>query len=44
MSRANRKQKRRLTMGTSFHKRRGVSQYIREAYGQKERKGHLQID
>ena len=27
----------------SFHKECGVSQYIREAYEHKERKGHPQI-
>ena len=32
-----------LTMGMSFHKRGGVSQYIREAYGHTEKKGHPQI-
>ena len=31
-----------LTMGMSFHKRGGVSQYIREAYGHTEKK-HPQI-
>ena len=43
MSGAHRKQKKRLTMGMSFHKKGGVSQYIREAYGQEERKGHPRI-
>ena len=32
-----------LTMGMSFHKKGGVSQCIREAYGHRERKGHPQI-
>ena len=32
-----------LTMGMSSHKRGGVSQFIREAYGHKERKGHPRI-
>ena len=35
--REHRKQKRRLTMGMFFHKRGGVLQYIRKAYGHKER-------
>ena len=30
-------------MGMSFHKRGGVLQYIREAYGHKERTGHPRI-
>ena len=32
-----------LTGGKSFHKRRGVSQYVREAYGHTKRKGRPQI-
>ena len=32
-----------LTMGISFHKRGGVSQYFREAYEHTERKWHPQV-
>ena len=43
MSRVLRKQKRRWTMGMSFDKRGGVSQYTGEIYGHEERKGHPRI-